>query len=317
MRKRLTPGVVLGIIAVGFAMSGSAVAGSLITSAKIKDGTIRNKDIKKGTIALDRFTKGTQAAIARAGQPGPAGANGAAGRDGANGLDGTTTTLPAPTPTPTATPEPEPEATAGNWGFINRNAIGAPTAFLRSGPADAPVGDGALNLTVRDGTEKVAYGNETDFVGDDFSAVDAVGFRVYTTGENIGKAPAGTPNMPGIIFEIDPNVDGKATNYSSAVFMPGNSPANAWSPYIDATTTGFWGLTGGAFAGTTCDINGARCTFAQLMDYLDDGDGNTPKILSVAVGKGRDYFWSGAVDGLRVNDTVFDFEERGVFTTAP
>ncbi len=99
--------------------------------------------------------------------------------------------------------------------------------------------------------------------------------------------------------------------------MPGNSPANAWSPYIDATTTGLWGLTGSAFAGTTCDINGARCTFAQLMDYLDDGDDNAPTILSVAVGKGRDYFWSGAVDGLRINDTVFDFEERGVFTTAP
>ena len=73
---------------------------------------------------------------------------------------------------------------------------------------------------MRDGTEKVAYGNETDFVGDDFGAVDAVGFRVYTTGENTAKAPAGTPNMPGIIFEIDPNVDGKTTNYSSASSCP-------------------------------------------------------------------------------------------------
>ena len=52
------------------------------------------------------------------------------------------------------------------------------------------------------------------------------------------------------------------------------------------------------------------------MTYLGDG-GEPPRILSVAVSKGRDYFWSGAVDGLRVNDTVFDFEERGVFTAAP
>ena len=37
--------------------------------------------------------------------------------------------------------------------------------------------------------------------------------------------------------------------------------------------------------------------------------------MSVAVVKGRDNFWSGAVDGLRVNDTVVDFEETGVFTT--
>jgi hypothetical protein len=107
---------------------------------------------------------------------------------------------------------------------------------------------------------------------------------------------------------------GNETDYSSAVFMPANSPANVWSPYIDATATGFWGLTGGAFAGTTCDINGARCSFEQLMDYLDDG-GEPPRILSVAVGKGRDYAWAGAVDGLRVGDTVIDFEERGVVET--
>ena len=224
--------------------------------------------------------------------------------------------MPTGAPGTTVQAAPGAEETAGNWGFINRNAIGAPTAFLRSGPADAPLGDGALNLTVRDGTEKVAYGNETDFVGDDFGAVDAVGFRVYTTGENTAKAPAGTPNMPGIIFEIDPNVDGKTTNYSSAVFMPENSPSNAWSGYIDATTSGHWGLTGGQFAGTTCDINGSRCTFAQLMSYLGDG-GEPPRVLSVSVSKGRDYFWSGAVDGLRVNDTVVDFEERGVLTAAP
>jgi hypothetical protein len=311
MRKRLTPGVVLGCIAVGFAMSGSAVAGSLITSAKIKDGTIQNKDIKKGTIALNRLTKGTQAAIARAGRTGATGATGAAGATGATGATG------APgAPGTSVQPSPGVELSAGNWGLVNRNVIGAPTAFLRSGPADPALGDGALNLTVRDGTEKVAYGNETDFAGDDFSAVDAVGFRVYTTGENNAKAPAGTPNMPGIIFEIDPNVDGKTTNYSSAVFMPDASASNAWSPYIDATTSGHWGLTGSQFAGTTCDINGARCTFAQLMTYLGDG-GDPPRILSVAVGKGRDYFWSGAVDGLRVGDAVIDFEERGVIVSAP
>ena len=52
------------------------------------------------------------------------------------------------------------------------------------------------------------------------------------------------------------------------------------------------------------------------MSYLGDG-GEPPRVLSVSVSKGRDYFWSGAVDGLRVNDTVVDFEERGVFTAAP
>ena len=118
MRKRITPGVVLGSIAVGFAMSGSAVAGSLITSAKIKDGTIQNKDIKKGTIALNRLTKGAQAAIKR-----PAGrgqrADGRHGRvratpparRGATGADGRRAGLA----------RAGPEDTSGNWGIINRN----------------------------------------------------------------------------------------------------------------------------------------------------------------------------------------------------
>ena len=311
MRKRFTPGVVLGIIAVGFAMSGSAVAGSLITSAKIKDGTIRNKDIKKGTIALNRLTPAAQSAIRRTAQAGARGAMGTTGTAGAPGAPGAagsdgTTVLPSPTIVPTS----------GNWGLVNRNTIGAPTAFLRSGPADPAIGDGALNLSVRDGSEKVAWGNETDFVGDGFDTVSQVGFRVYTTGENT-KAGGAVANMPGIVFEVDPNIAGNGSGYSSLVFMPENTTSNQWSGYIDATTTGLWGGTGGAFTGKKCDINGSRCTFAELQAHLNDNDGEPAKIMSVAIGKGRDYFWSGAVDGLRINDTVFDFEELGVFTTAP
>ena len=34
------------------------------------------------------------------------------------------------------------------------------------------------------------------------------------------------------------------------------------------------------------------------------------------VTKGRDNSWQGAVDGLRINGTVFDFEETGVFERA-
>jgi hypothetical protein len=36
-----------------------------------------------------------------------------------------------------------------------------------------------------------------------------------------------------------------------------------------------------------------------------------------AIKFGRDYAWSGAVDGLRINGAVFDFEPFGVQTTTP
>ena len=49
---------------------------------------------------------------------------------------------------------------------------------------------------------------------------------------------------------------------------------------------------------------------------LDDGDDDPPIIGTVAVSKGRDNSFQGAVDGLRINGTVFDFEETGVFEQA-
>src|SRR4029079_11635666 len=112
-----------------------------------------------------------------------------------------------------------------------------------------------------------------------------------------------------------PNVTGKP-DYSSLVFMPNNTVANTWSGYIDATKadSGLWGLTGSAFAKTKCDIDGTRCTWDELQTYLAENNNGTPAITySVSVTKGRDFSWQGAVDGLRINGTVFDFEETGVF----
>src|SRR3954452_13204808 len=89
-----------------------------------------------------------------------------------------------------------------NWGIVNRNVIGAAGAQLRTGPAPAPFGIGSLNLSVATGADKIAYGNEVDYVGKRVNDLTAVGFRVYTTGENSALA---TVNMPSITFEINPN----------------------------------------------------------------------------------------------------------------
>ncbi|MFJ4006891.1 hypothetical protein ACIPWL_26045 [Streptomyces sp. NPDC090023] len=37
-----------------------------------------------------------------------------------------------------------------------------------------------------------------------------------------------------------------------------------------------------------------------------------PASATAAVGKGRDHLWAGAVDGLRVDRNVYDFEADGV-----
>jgi hypothetical protein len=210
-----------------------------------------------------------------------------------------------------------PPATAGNWGLINRNTIGSPSAELRSGPTfgpeGPPFGTGSLNLTVGSPDEKIAWGNEVDFFGNDFESLTALGFYVFNVGENLGTpaAPAPAP-MPSIAIEVNPNLaDVPGDNFSTLVWFPPVS-APGWSRFLDATTTGLWGATG-LPAGHACDINGSLCTWTQLQTMLDDG-GAPATIFTIAITKGRDQEWHGAVDGLTINNTVFDFEENGVFT---
>ena len=74
--RRPSAGLVVAIIALIVAMSGSAVAASLITSAQIKDGTIKLRDIS------------TKARNALKGQTGPVGVRGVTGLQGAPGANG-------------------------------------------------------------------------------------------------------------------------------------------------------------------------------------------------------------------------------------
>lgn len=296
----------------------SATAATLITGKQIKNGTITAQDIKRGSLTQSRLAPGLRDRIQGVGAqggsalPGPAGAPGAPGAPGAAGAKGDKGDKGEQG-------APGPKRSSGNWGVINRNTIHSPAVELRSGPFDAPVGGGSLNLAVADGTEKAAYGNEIDFTGDALE-LDAVGFHVYTTGEN-NNAPA--DNMPSIAFEIDPNLASlPATSYSTLVFAPNKTASNAWSGYIDATdpASGWWGLTGSAFNSpatqANCGLNGPRCSFDQVMALLED-DGSPATILSVQITKGRDFEFHGAVDGLRLNDEVVDFEETGVDLVNP
>ncbi len=75
-----------------------------------------------------------------------------------------------------------------------------------------------------------------------------------------------------------------------------------------------WGLTGAAGTAGPCSLNGSRCTFQEVQTYLEDG-GDEATIYTAQIGKGRDFAFSGAVDNLRINDTVYNFEPFGVYAT--
>jgi hypothetical protein len=196
---------------------------------------------------------------------------------------------------------------------MNRGIVGSPGIALRSGPvflSSRPPGDGdgSLNFLVATG-ERASFGNEVDAFGT-IDDLDAVGFHVFTTGENSGR---GNPNMPNITFEINPNLTSTPSTFSSLVFVPGtNSASNQWSGYIDATSdaAGFWWLTGAAGTATGCILS-AECSFADMKAALDDG-APAAVINTAAVTKGTDFAWAGAIDGLRINSQIFNFEATGV-----
>ncbi len=339
---RPSPALIVALVAlfvalggVGYAavtVSGKNIKNNSVTTKDIKNNSLRGKDIKNNSlrgkdirnksIACRDLTAGLNKSLGNCGknlstgtgQPGQPGSNGQNGTNGTNGTNGVAQY---------ANPE---------WSAVLRNTIGSALAQLGAGPvvidpasppntSRPPFGVGSLKLAVSNnanggGTpqDKASFGNETEFFGDLFGELTEVGFHVFTTRENVGR---GEP-MPNIAFEIDPNLSSTPSNFSTATYVPEDPTAatlNKWSPYIDATTTGEWLLTGAAATATGCNAANP-CTFDELQAALDDG-GDPTIILTAAITKGRDSGFVGAVDGFRINATIYDFEPFGVLEVAP
>ena len=273
-----------------------------VTTADIKDGTVASGDIKNGTVASTDIADGTVAS-------GDIMNGTVASTDIADGTIAEADLSAAVLDSLTVFSGP-------NWSIMDRNVIGAGDAFLRAGlnagvTVAPPMGVGSLGIRTASGNDKAAFGNQVDFVDMPVGDLTVVSYSIFTTGENITTSPT---NLPGIVFEIDPNLEGgSGTNFASMTFVPDPIILPGWTD-IDATTTGLWGLTGDAGVETGCDLNLTLCTFDDLLAALDDG-GATALIHTVSISKGRDFAFSGAVDALVINDQTFDFEPLGVVTT--
>ena len=223
-------------------------------------------------------------------------------------------TTPKPPKTKPAPPGPKgghtPTFSSEKWGLIGRNTIGTATALPRTGPwgsalqpSDPPSGVGSLQIIVGDGTQKVAYGNQHDFFTTRLSTVSTLTYWVYRDID----APA--PILPGVSFEvINPTA---AVTYTSLVYVP--SPAApvataVWTK-LDALAGARWFFTNGPLGLSSGCNQTTFCTFAQARAALTNPG---YRILSLAISKGRDDAFNGAVDALQLNGTVYDFEPQGV-----
>ena len=96
-------------------------------------------------------------------------------------------------------------------------------------------------------------------------------------------------------------------------WVPDPAPVtNQWSGFIDATTTGDWYFTGATGTATGCNL-ATPCTFSAAQTALAANDSPPATIYTVAVAKGRDNAWVGAVDNLRINDDDLRLRAHGGF----
>ena len=93
MRKRLTPGVVLGTLALVIAMTGSAVGARLITGKQIKNSSITGKDVKNKSLTKSDFRGSVRGPRGLTGAQGPPGATGAPGPSAVSNLADTFGTI--------------------------------------------------------------------------------------------------------------------------------------------------------------------------------------------------------------------------------
>jgi hypothetical protein len=324
------PTIVLAVVALVVGVGGGAMGAKLITGDDIKNNTVTSSDIKDGTLVTKDLKSGGVAGNRLQGNSTPgnklqkgsvtgdrlkdAGVTSAKIKDGTIGANDLSDAAKASLTPTFAGP---------NWGVVDRNVIANGDSYLRAGPTDPisgppPMGIGSLGIRTGTGEDKSAFGDQTDFVGMDLTTVTALAYSVFTTGENVtsgGGGAAGLGNLPNLQFEIDPNLTGVQSNFSTFNFIPDAAVPGQWTE-LNAIASGHWVLGGAAGVATNCQLGGDICTWTEALARLDDGDQEPPKILTMSFSKGRDFAFSGAVDALVINDQTFDFEPTGVIESS-
>ena len=103
-------------------------------------------------------------------------------------------------------------------------------------------------------------------------------------------------------MEINP-ANGAQT-YSTLNYVATEIPGGAWTKITADQER--WYLTGAAGTATGCN-QVTYCTLGEVKAALPSAT-----LYTVAIAKGSDYAFSGAVDALQINSTTYDFEPFGV-----
>jgi hypothetical protein len=86
--RTLSPATVISIVALFFSLTGTAVAGALITGANVKDGTLTGADLMTNSVGSVDIKNGSLLPVDFKGKKLPAGPQGPGGAPGPQGLQG-------------------------------------------------------------------------------------------------------------------------------------------------------------------------------------------------------------------------------------
>jgi len=216
---------------------------------------------------------------------------------------------------------------SSTWGVIPRNTTGEPTAALRGGPygrrgpsslsatIPPPYGIGSLGILVGTPAEKIDFGNETIFGGLPLRDINVLKYWIYA-GEDVPDILG----FPIISIEVNPRRAGityTSLNYVPALSTPPSRPStvlpNTWQQYDAGGAGSGWYATNGTIRALTGCNQITPCSFTILKSRLPDAIVS----LSIGISAGSGAAFAGAVDGLQINRTVFDFERFGVRRTVP
>jgi hypothetical protein len=90
MSRRPSPALIVALIALVTALSGTSYAAGLVTGKTVKDGSLTGRDVRNGSLSASDFKPGALPAGATGpqGPAGPAGTTGPQGPSGERGLKG-------------------------------------------------------------------------------------------------------------------------------------------------------------------------------------------------------------------------------------
>ncbi|MCW2943934.1 MAG: hypothetical protein JWR24_651 [Actinoallomurus sp.] len=227
----------------------------------------------------------------------------------------------------TGRPVPPAAFASTKWGVILRNTTGEPTAALRGGPYSRsgpsslaatippPYGVGSLGILVGSFAEKIDFGNETIFAGLPLRTINVLKYWIY-----VGEDTPSVTGLPGISIESNPRAFGvgyTSLNYVPALSTPPSRPttvlSNTWQQYDASGAGSGWFPTNGTLQTATGCNQITPCSFSVIKSKLPDAIVS----LSIGISVGRNAIFAGAVDGLQINHTVYDFEPSGVRRTIP